>query len=810
MNANILLDHEAVADGGWLLRALLKIEGEAPVDENRAPLNLSLVLDRSGSMAGGKLAAVKEAASLLVQRLAPTDTLSVVAYDDDVSIVAAPGTGAGQPRLVRAIRAIGTGGCTNLSGGWLQGRKFVEANAREGAVNRILLLTDGLANRGITDRGQLVGLCRDAAGRGVTTTTIGFGEGYDEDLLAAMADAGGGGAYYIERPDQAPGVFDEELAGLLSIAAQNVTVDISTTDAVESCRVLHSYPSAQANGVLSLQVGDLYAREPRPVLVEFLLKPRDVSAETSADAEADAAVEIPVGTIVVLADVLTAKGGVEEREIVLPLRLSPAEGGLVEPEVRRTLTLLEAAEEREKALEARTAEEYRIARERLSAVSDRLFAIDPDDDVLREEAADLKQMVHSLRRDTVSASDVKYMKSRAMHSKRGRYKVLNSFNRVPGDESGEGGTARETFALDRVAEDELRRRGLLLAPWRGGEAPWPARRLPAAAELRGRARGCLLGGAIGDALGRPGEGRSPEVIAERYGELRDFHPWRGWTSGPVGTVTDDTQLTMEVARTYVDHGRLDPEALARRVADWLDVGRGKGHTCTAAAIRLKAGGPWFAAGVESAGNGAAMRAAPIGLARAADFAALRHEAMLATVPTHADGMAIASAAAQAFAVAYLVRTRSGGLDPVAFLEAVADALEGIPDPGHAERRPGADPTRRLTLAERIRELPGILGLDAKDAMARTYNGAFVLESLPAALWFFAARAEDPEEAIVHAANAGYDADTVAAMVGNLVGAYHGAAALPARWVDDLEFRGELEGLADDLAKIAIEGSRSSA
>lgn len=433
MNANILLDHEPVADGGWLLRALLKIEGEARVDDDRAPLNLSLVLDRSGSMGGEKLDAVKEAATLLVQRLAPTDTLSVVAYDDTVTTIAAPATGAEQQDLVHDIRAIGTGGCTNLSGGWLQGRKYVEANAREGAVSRILLLTDGLANRGITDHGKLVGLCREAAARGVTTTTIGFGAGYDEDLLAAMADAGGGGAYYIERPDQAPGVFDEELSGLLSIAAQNVAVDISLSNRIESCRVLHSYPSSQANGVLSLQVGDLYAREPRPVLMEFLLKPgEDVSAETSRPADPGA--DIPVGTIVVMADVLTADGGVEEREIVLPVRLSPVEGGLVEPEVRRTLVLLEAAEEREKALEARTAEEYRQARERLFDVSVRMDALDPDDVVLREESADLVGMVDTLRADSVSAEDAKYLKARAMHSRRGRHLATGAYTRVDPDE----------------------------------------------------------------------------------------------------------------------------------------------------------------------------------------------------------------------------------------------------------------------------------------------------------------------------------------------------------------------------------------
>lgn len=428
MIANVKLDHEPVGDGGWLVRALLKIEGELRAETDRSPLNLSLVLDRSGSMSGEKLEAVKQAAALLVQRLAPTDTLSVVTYDDEVTVVAPPAGGAEQAHLVSQIRAIRVGGCTNLSGGWLQGRKFVADNAREGSVNRILLLTDGLANRGITAPDKLIGLCREAAARGVTTTTIGFGAGYDENLLSAMADGGSGGAYYIEQPDQAPGVFDEELQGLLSIAAQNVKVEITTSDAIESCRVLHSYPSSQADGVLTLDVGDLYAREPRPVLAEFLVNPPE---EGAAPAEA---AEIPVGTFVVLADVLTADGGVEEREVALPIRLCPEQGGKVDREVRRELTLLEAAKEREKALEARTAEDFRAVRERLSAMSSRVAEFDPDDAVLREEAADLDRMASTLQADVVSEDDAKYMKYRSRHARRGRMKAVQSQSRVARDE----------------------------------------------------------------------------------------------------------------------------------------------------------------------------------------------------------------------------------------------------------------------------------------------------------------------------------------------------------------------------------------
>ena len=124
------------------------------------------------------------------------------------------------------------------SGGWLQRPQVLADGAREGSIDRELLHTDGLANVGVTDPAKLIGLCRNAAARGVMTTTIGFGRDYDEELLTAMADAGGGGAHYIEEPDEAPVIFEEELAGLLSIAAQNERVSIHVGDAADFANLI--------------------------------------------------------------------------------------------------------------------------------------------------------------------------------------------------------------------------------------------------------------------------------------------------------------------------------------------------------------------------------------------------------------------------------------------------------------------------------------------------------------------------------------------------------------------------------------------
>jgi len=318
------------------------------------------------------------------------------------------------------------------------------------------------------------------------------------------------------------------------------------------------------------------------------------------------------------------------------------------------------------------------------------------------------------------------------------------------------------------------------------------------ATYRSRFRGALLGGAIGDALGRPAEGRRPEKVRQRHGTLTDFKPWRGWTSGPKGTITDDTQMSMCVAETLVAHGRLDPEDLARRFVDWLPVGRAKGRTCTTAVMmRLTEGVPWHEAGEPSAGNGAAMRAAPVGLLHARAFDDLRRDAALSAVITHADPMAVASAICQACATALVLHVPPGELEPVDLIEALTDALADVHDPGHPERKPDSD-DRPVSLGERIAELPDLLGSAPEDAFAYLYNGAFVLESLPAAIWCFLSSPEDPERVLVTAANGGYDADTVAAMAGNLAGAYCGEDAFPDRWLDDLEFSSELRDLADSL------------
>ena len=419
MQHKVLVDYElAVAQQGFIVRAMLKLEGQAPTRDNRIPLNLSVVLDRSGSMAGEKLAAARDAAAMLIRRLHPNDTVSVVAYDDEVITVAEPATGDTQAALPQQVLAIHPGGSTNLSGGWLRGRELVARVKREGGVNRVVLLTDGLANVGITAPDQLLGLCRTACGAGITTTTIGFGADYDEKLLRGMADAGGANTYYIERPDQAADVFAEELEGLLTLCAQTVAVEIRSSDAVTLTAIRHQYPTtALGMGGARLELGDVYAREPKSVLVEFFVPGLpDVGSDER---------DIAIAQITLTARVLTEGGGVERQEIVFPIVARLSAAGHAEPEVRREMLLLDAAKAREDALRMRDEGDFGGAASMLRAMSMKMaiapqqlgpeFAME-----LREQAVDLEDVAKQFALSDVKEEDAKYLAQRAYNAHRSK------------------------------------------------------------------------------------------------------------------------------------------------------------------------------------------------------------------------------------------------------------------------------------------------------------------------------------------------------------------------------------------------------
>jgi len=227
MEADYILDYEVLSEAReHQLYLLARVKGKAAADSQRQPLNVCAVLDRSGSMAGQKLEYVKKAVQFLVQHLKADDRFSMVTYDDRVTVDVRPTQVTFKDAISQSIEAIRSGNATNLSGGWLQGCQLVTDGIGQNQSDRVLLLTDGLANRGITGVEQLTALTRQKREAGVTTTTIGVGLDFNEDLLKNMAHEGGGAFYFIDSPEQTPEIFAEELQDLLNVVGQNLDITV--------------------------------------------------------------------------------------------------------------------------------------------------------------------------------------------------------------------------------------------------------------------------------------------------------------------------------------------------------------------------------------------------------------------------------------------------------------------------------------------------------------------------------------------------------------------------------------------------------
>jgi Ca-activated chloride channel homolog len=216
------------SDDSTTLDVLLRIVPPAlPTATARPKLNLGLVLDRSGSMAGDKkLDYAKEAAVFAIRQLLPTDRVSVTIFDTTIETIVPNCSGAQQAFAAAAIAKVQPGSSTDLHGGWLEGTRQVQSHFAKPGLNRVLLLSDGQANQGETDPDTLATKANAMAREGISTSTLGVGDDYNENLMEAMARSGDGNYYYIESPAQLPAIFQAELSGLMATVGHTVSLGI--------------------------------------------------------------------------------------------------------------------------------------------------------------------------------------------------------------------------------------------------------------------------------------------------------------------------------------------------------------------------------------------------------------------------------------------------------------------------------------------------------------------------------------------------------------------------------------------------------
>lgn len=294
-----------------------------------------------------------------------------------------------------------------------------------------------------------------------------------------------------------------------------------------------------------------------------------------------------------------------------------------------------------------------------------------------------------------------------------------------------------------------------------------------------RAKGVLLGLACGDALGRPVEFDSPEEITSKHGRLTEMVGQGTWGQ-PAGSITDDTEQALCIARSLVERGGFDPADVAERFVAWYDSNPFDIGGMTRRSLqKLKEGVSWEEAGQQAwenspkrrdAGNGSVMRCAPLAIVFATDYDRLERVSRQSSKITHADPRCTGGCALLNLTIAGFLTNQSTPL---------YDALDRIE---------GDVPPELLGAIRPLRE---------KDPSVTIEPSGYVINTLQTSL-YDALRADSTEDAIVTSVNRGEDADTIGAVTGAVAGARFGASELPDRWLNQIDDTEEIISLADQL------------
>jgi Ca-activated chloride channel family protein len=237
------------------------------------PLNISVVIDRSGSMAGDKINNAKKAAKYIVDQLSPEDYLSIVIYDGSVDVLQFAAPVMNKYTIKSKIDGITDRGGTNLMGGALEGYTQVKRYYNSSYINRVLLLSDGLANQGIVDPNQIQKIIRSKNNlEGISISTFGVGRDYNEDLMTSMAETGTGNYYFIDNAFEIAGIFKKELNNLSEVMAQNAELKITIPEYVNIDRV-YGQPYDQQGRTLTIKLHDIFSQETKGALIKYTVQP---------------------------------------------------------------------------------------------------------------------------------------------------------------------------------------------------------------------------------------------------------------------------------------------------------------------------------------------------------------------------------------------------------------------------------------------------------------------------------------------------------------------------------------------------------
>ncbi len=235
----------------------------------RRPMNVAVVVDRSGSMSEeGKIENVRSALCRLIEQLRSDDIFSLVIYDDVVDVLRPASRVGSKADLRRLVEEVYPRGWTNLGGGLVEGFRQAERFASAAYNNRVILLSDGLANRGITDPCELDQIAARYRAKSVSLSAMGVGLDYNENLMIGLANSGGGNYYFIERSGDLASLFRREFNSLSTVVAQNAALELTLGDRVQLIDAI-GYRSQETDRIQCIPLGDLSASETKELTVEL-------------------------------------------------------------------------------------------------------------------------------------------------------------------------------------------------------------------------------------------------------------------------------------------------------------------------------------------------------------------------------------------------------------------------------------------------------------------------------------------------------------------------------------------------------------
>lgn len=387
----LLMGHDNTLD------VLVRLQAPPPPgrDHVRPPLNLAIVIDRSGSMSGQPLKEAVRCAEFMIAGLTARDRVSIITYASQVEVLVPSTPVTDRARLSRALRGIHSGGATALHAGWLAGAEQVSAHLSSDSVSRILLLSDGQANSGLTHRDQIAEQGAALAEAGVSTSTYGLGRRFNEDLMGDLARSGGGNSYYGQSAEDLMDPFREEFDLLAALCGRSVTLSLTPAAGV-SVELLNGYPEVDGGWRLP----DL-AYDGEAWALARLRIPAAVGDRPDAPVLLSARADM-IGMDGEPIEPLSAR-------LILPSLPAPAFGAVAEDAlVRRRAQELEAANLQEKARLAALAGQW----DRVQAIIQQARASSAENTWLQESLTVLEG--YARRKQTRAFSKEAYYSSRKM------------------------------------------------------------------------------------------------------------------------------------------------------------------------------------------------------------------------------------------------------------------------------------------------------------------------------------------------------------------------------------------------------------